>query len=133
MRWRVGAARVGRLATVSGDGLPHVVPICFALDGDVIVSAVDAKPKSTRALRRLANVRANPKVSVLVDEYDDADWSRLWWVRADGRARVVDTGVEHANAVEALRRKYRQYRTAPPDGPVVAVWVESWRGWSGSR
>jgi PPOX class probable F420-dependent enzyme len=132
MRARLGAARVARLATVSSDGRPHLVPICFVLDGDSIVSVVDDKPKTTRALRRLANVRANPRVSVLVDEYDDADWSRLWWVRADGIARVLESGAERALAVDALRGKYGQYRAEPPDGPVLAVHVETWRGWAAS-
>src|SRR4051794_4921374 len=85
-RERFAAARVARLAT-SG---PHIVPICFALDGDTIWSAVDAKPKRTRALRRLENIARDPRVSVLTDHYDDSDWSRLWWARADGTATVHD-------------------------------------------
>jgi len=84
------SARVARLATVGADGNPHVVPICFALDGDTLYTAVDAKPKSTRALRRLANIRANPRVEVVIDHYED-DWTRLWWVRLAGRARVVES------------------------------------------
>jgi len=88
-RERFAAARVARLATADRDGRPHIVPIVFALDGDRIYSAVDQKPKRTTALRRLANVAANPNVSLLVDDYDD-DWDRLWWVRADGRATVLD-------------------------------------------
>src|SRR5690606_37163913 len=80
MRARVAAARVGTLATVTRDGRPHVVPCCFAVDDDTVWSAVDAKPKSTLALRRLENVRANPAASLLVDHYED-DWTRLWWVR----------------------------------------------------
>src|SRR5207253_5352137 len=83
------AARVARLATVGRDGRPHVVPICFALDGDVLYSAVDEKPKSTRRLRRLANIEAHPEVEVVVDAWDE-DWSRLWWVRLAGQARIVE-------------------------------------------
>src|SRR5947209_988633 len=82
MRQRMREARVGRLATVTGEGRPHVVPCCFVLAGDaaVVYSAVDGKPKSTLQLRRLANIRANPYASLLVDHYAD-DWSALWWVR----------------------------------------------------
>ncbi len=89
-RARFAAARVARLATADAGGRPHLVPIAFAVAGDTIYSAVDAKPKRTRALRRLANVRENPAVSLLVDHWDEEDWAALWWVRADGRGRVLD-------------------------------------------
>jgi PPOX class probable F420-dependent enzyme len=131
MRERLGRARVARLATVDVDGQPHLVPICFALIGDHIVSVVDAKPKRTPKLRRLANIRAQPRVSVLVDEYDE-DWSRLWWVRADGDARVVEDGREREAAVMTLTAKYPQYAELPPGGPVVEITVDRWRGWSPS-
>jgi PPOX class probable F420-dependent enzyme len=130
VRARFEHARVARLATVDADGRPHLVPVCFALDRDTIVSAVDAKPKTTTALRRLANVRANPAVSLLVDHYDDVDWTRLWWARADGDARVVEDGAEHEHACALLVARYTQYRDAPPRGPVVAVAVRRWRGWA---
>src|SRR5205807_10199664 len=85
MHQRVSAARVARLATVNADGAPHLVPFCFALDGDVLYSAVDAKPKKTQRLQRLQNAAREPRVSVLVDHYEE-DWARLWWVRLDGQA-----------------------------------------------
>jgi PPOX class probable F420-dependent enzyme len=106
------------------------VPITFVLVGEVIYSAVDAKPKRTRALRRLANVAANPRVSVLVDHYE-SDWTRLWWVRADGRARVLEQGgAEALDALAALTGRYDPYRGSPPPGPVLAIDVERWVGWS---
>jgi PPOX class probable F420-dependent enzyme len=129
MRDRFGSARIARLATVDADGQPHLVPLCFALAEDRIVSVVDAKPKRSVNLRRLANIRAQPRVSVLVDEYDE-DWTRLWWVRADGAARVVEAGAERDDAVAALTAKYPQYERQPPGGPVVEVTVDRWRGWS---
>ena len=119
------SARVARLATVGADGNPHVVPICFALDGDTLYTAVDAKPKSTRALRRLANIRANPRVEDVIDHYED-DWTRLWWVRLAGRARVVESD---PRGLELLRAKYPQYRDDPPPGPFVVVTVESRQEW----
>ena len=129
-RRRLAAARVARLGTVTDDGRPHLVPCCFALvDDDTVVTAVDAKPKSTLALRRLANVRAHPHASVLVDHYDDGDWSLLWWVRVDGTARVVDDGPERDRAVAALVARYAQYRRMPPPGAVIAVDVTTWRAW----
>src|SRR5207247_8096000 len=91
MRRLVNGAAVAHLGTVDGSGRPHVVPFCFALDGDVLYSAVDHKPKSTTRLRRLDNIRANPRVEVLVDHYED-DWSCLWWVRLRGRAEVSEDG-----------------------------------------
>ena len=129
MRERVAGAAVGRLATVTTDGRPHVVPCCFSVVDDTIVTAVDAKPKSTLALRRLDNVRANPAASLLVDHYDD-DWTQLWWVRVDGRARVVDAGDERDAALAALAAKYRQYREAPPPGAVLVLEELEWREWS---
>lgn len=105
-------ARVARLATVDPSGRPHVVPICFVLDGDLLYTAVDEKPKRTRRLQRLRNIEANPRVEVLIDGYEE-DWSRLWWVRLRGTARVVD----EPRALELLAEKYPQYRTHPPAGP----------------
>jgi PPOX class probable F420-dependent enzyme len=132
-RDRFAAARVARLATVDAAGGPHVVPIVFACDGDTLYSAVDAKPKRTTALRRLDNVRANPRVAVLADHYDDADWNGLWWVRADGTARVLDAGEPEATrSIALLRDRYPQYRDTPPGGPVLAVAVSRWSGWSAS-
>jgi PPOX class probable F420-dependent enzyme len=124
------AARVARLATVGASGRPHLVPIVFALAGDAVYSAVDAKPKRTTALRRLENVRENPRVALLADHYDDADWDALWWVRADGNARVLDPDAAEARrAVELLAERYSQYRAARPRGPVLAIAVERWSGW----
>lgn len=131
MRARLAEARVGRLGTVSTDGRPHLVPCCFALVGDTVYSAVDAKPKSTLALRRLANLRATGHASLLVDHYDE-DWSTLWWVRVDGDGRVIESdhpGPERDTALAALTAKYEQYRRTPPPGPVVALDVTRWRAW----
>ena len=125
-RERVAAARVARLATVRPDGRPHVVPVTYALDGDLLVTAVDAKPKRTTDLQRLRNIAANPAVSVLVDAYDD-DWSRLWWVRLDGSAEVAEPTAE---LLAPLIAKYPQYFDAPPAGPVIVVSVLSWTSWS---
>ncbi len=128
-RRRFAAARVARLATVRPDGAPHLIPIVFALDADVIVSAVDDKPKRTTELARLTNVEAEPRVSVLVDHYDD-DWRAIWWVRADGRARVAREGPELGRALKLLGAKYTQYSERPPPGPAIVVDVERWRSWS---
>ena len=128
MRRRVGEARSGVLSTVTADGRPHSVPCCFFLKGDVIYSAVDAKPKSTLALRRLDNLAANPAVCLLVDRYDD-DWSQLWWIRVDGTARVLADGDERDHALDLLVAKYPQYQATRPPGPVIAIDVTAWRAW----
>jgi PPOX class probable F420-dependent enzyme len=129
-RRQFAAARVARLATVGPDGRPHLVPITFVVVGDIVYSAVDSKPKRTTALRRLANVRENPRVAVLVDQYDD-DWSRLWWVRADGAGRVLDPAdAEAGAAIGELARRYPRYRAERPAGPVLAIDVDRWSGWS---
>jgi PPOX class probable F420-dependent enzyme len=127
-RTRFATARVARLATADAAGRPHLVPIAFAVTGDTIYSAVDAKPKRTRALRRLANVRENPAVSLLVDHWDEDDWAALWWVRADGRGRVIDSeDAEARRAVDLLRERYPAQRDA---GEVLAVEVKRWSGWA---
>lgn len=145
-RERLGAARHAYLATTGADGVPHLVPVTFALvgtptdrpdgaapgdetPGDEIVVVVDHKPKTTRELRRLRNVAENPRAAVLADRYDD-DWSRLWWVRADGAASVEHTGVAWERAVDALAARYPQYRERRPDGPVLRVRVSRWSGWA---
>jgi PPOX class probable F420-dependent enzyme len=119
---------VAMLATVGADGAPHLVPVVFAVHGDVVYTAVDAKRKSTRRLRRLANIEGNPKVSMLVDHYAD-DWSQLWWVRADGMAAIHYSGEEMATGYALLRRKYPQYQRIALDGPVVTVDVQRWSSW----
>jgi PPOX class probable F420-dependent enzyme len=129
LRRRAEAASVARLATVGEDGRPHLVPCCFALDGDVAYSVVDHKPKRSSALRRLDNIRATPSVCLLVDHYED-DWNRLWWVRFDGAARILEDGPEHASALALLCAKYPQYRATPPSGPVVAIDITASRTWA---
>lgn len=134
-RRRFASARVAVLATASGDGEPHLVPVTFELLGatdgagsvEMVVFAVDHKPKSTTALRRLDNIAANPRVAFLVDHYDD-NWDRLWWVRADARAAVLQGDVRDA-AVTALQRKYQQYLAVPPNGIVVGSVIATWSGW----
>jgi PPOX class probable F420-dependent enzyme len=123
-------ARVARLATIGARG-PHLVPLVFAADGDAIYSSIDAKPKRTRALKRLENIARDPRVALLADHYDDSDWGALWWVRAEGAARVLEAGAEAERAVALLRERYAQYRAEPPPGPVLAIAVERWSGWRG--
>ena len=129
LRQRIADSRVARLATVDADGRPHLVPIVFGLAGDTLYSAVDAKPKRSRTLRRIENARARPDVTILVDHYEE-DWRRLWWVRLRGRGRVLVEGEERERALLLLREKYPQYRPEPPEGPVLAVDVTEVREWT---
>ena len=129
MRRLIAEARVARLATAGVDGRPHVVPITFALEGEALYFAVDAKPKRTTDLKRLRNIAANPAVSVLFDHYEE-DWSQLWWVRADGTAHVISDGPETDRAIALLVNRYEQYRNVRPGGPVVAIAIEHMTGWS---
>ncbi|KWW97439.1 F420-dependent protein [Carbonactinospora thermoautotrophica] len=127
-RARFAAARVAHLATAGADGAPRLVPVTFALVGEVIATAVDAKPKRTRQLRRLRDIAENPRVAVLADHYEE-DWTRLWWVRADGEASVRH-GEERGPYLAALVAKYPQYRQVSPDGPVILIRVDRWTGWA---
>lgn len=121
-------APVAALSTADDHGVPHLVPVVFAVDGDTAYTAVDAKRKSTQRLRRLANIEVNPRVSLLVDHYDD-DWSQLWWVRADGTATVHHDGEQMAIGYGLLRAKYTQYERTALDGPVVAIAIHHWAAW----
>jgi PPOX class probable F420-dependent enzyme len=128
-RVRFAGVPVVRLGTADARGRPHVVVVTFAVQGDTVYTAVDQKPKSGTNLKRLRNVGENPQVSMLADEYSD-DWNALWWVRADGRAVVLDDRLQMADPLRLLASRYWQYREAPPTGPVLAVTVERWSGWS---
>jgi PPOX class probable F420-dependent enzyme len=129
LRRRFASSPVARLATIRPDGGPHVVPMVFALVEDTVYSAVDAKPKRSRDLKRLANIRADPRCALLVDHYDD-DWGLLWWVRADGHGEVVDEPSVAHPGVRALVQRFSQYRADPPAGPLLVIRVERWSGWA---
>lgn len=131
-RQLLAAARVARLATAAADGTPHIVPITFALDGDTIYTAVDGKPKSTGALRRLDNIRANPRVAVLADHYEE-DWAALWWARAEGTAAIIADPALMAAPAALLAGRYPQYREVPLPGPVIEIQVTNWSGWTAAR
>jgi PPOX class probable F420-dependent enzyme len=125
---RFTQAPVARLATVAPDGRPHLVPVVFALDHEVVYTAVDAKPKTTLRLRRLANIEGNPRVSLLVDHYAE-DWTQLWWVRVDGIAAIHHDGDAMRAGRDLLRVKYDQYQSVPLHGPVIAVAIRRWSSW----
>ena len=129
---RFAGSPVARLATTTPDGLPHLVPVVFAVDEDfdedMVYTAVDAKPKTTQRLRRLTNIEGNPQVSLLVDHYAD-DWTQLWWVRVDGLATIHHDGDAMRAGYRLLRAKYPQYQSVPLDGPVIAVSVRRWSSW----
>ena len=129
LRKRFASSSVARLATVRPDGAPHAVPVVFALVDEAVYTAVDAKPKRSRRLQRLDNVRHDPRCSLLVDHYED-DWSRLWWVRVDGRASIVEAPAAGHPGIEALVHRHEQYREHTPTGPLIVVTVELWTGWS---
>ncbi|WAC91423.1 TIGR03668 family PPOX class F420-dependent oxidoreductase [Mycobacterium sp. Aquia_213] len=126
---------VARLATSSPDGKPHLVPVVFAVREaatadapDMVYTAIDAKPKTTQRLRRLANIAGNAQVSLLVDHYAD-DWTQLWWVRVDGAASIHSDGAAMHTGYRLLRAKYPQYQWVSLNGPVIAVAVHRWSSW----
>ena len=128
-RQRLVTARVARLATVSAADQPHLVPVTFAAGGDSVFIAIDHKPKSTTRLKRLANIAENPRVALLADHYAD-DWTQLWWARADGHAAVLTSAEDTRSPIARLAARYPQYQATPPTGPVIAITVTAWTGWS---
>jgi PPOX class probable F420-dependent enzyme len=128
-RVRLATVPVVRLATSDSSGQPHLVVTTFAVHGDQIFTAVDQKPKASRNLKRLRNIEENPRVAVLADHYEDA-WEALWWVRADGQARILTDAAEMAAPIQLLAERYWQYRENRPHGPVIAITVQRWTGWS---
>ena len=126
---RLTSSRVARLATVDAAGMPHLVPLVFAVHSDRIYSAVDHKPKRSQMLKRLRNIAANPRVALLADHYED-DWSRLWWVRVDGLAEVIESGPTWDAAIEVLAEKYPQYRGHPPTGSAIVITIDRITGWA---
>ena len=126
-------ARVARLATVDEAGAPHLVPVCYATDGQAYYSPIDAKPKRTpgAGLRRVRNIRANPRVALLIDHYEE-DWRRLSWHMVQGRAELLSGGPEWDEARTLLEAKYPQYRAMPlPDaGLVIKIVPDRVLDWS---
>ena len=118
--------RVARLATVDGDGRPMVIPICYAFDGERFYTPIDEKPKSVAAgeLKRVRNIKTNPRVALVIDDYSE-DWSKLVYVLVSGTAEVISPGddaLDHARAVELLRKKYQQYRSMKIDErPIIRI------------
>jgi PPOX class probable F420-dependent enzyme len=108
-----------------------LVPVVFAVDGDHIYTAVDHKPKRSRYLQRLADIRVSPAVTLLADHYEE-NWDLLWWVRADGIATILEEPTDTSRGLDLLVEKYPQYQNRRPDGPVVAIAVTAWRSWSAS-
>jgi len=119
----IRSARIAHLATADRSGQPLVIPICFAFDGIEFFSPIDEKPKqiSPQKLKRLRNIAENPKVSLIIDRYDE-DWQRLAYVLITGRAKILLRGTRHRRAVSLLRRKYRQYRSMAIDQrPMIVI------------
>jgi PPOX class probable F420-dependent enzyme len=130
----LGECRVARLGTIAPDGRPRLVPVCYALVGDAIAIAIDEKPKSTTELARVRDIRRDPRVTLLVDRYDDADWSRLAWLRIDATAEVLAAGNEWPEGLEALRARYPQYAAMALEGlPLLRVRPVRVVGWRASE
>jgi PPOX class probable F420-dependent enzyme len=107
----IESARIAHLATVSGAGEPHNIPLCFWFDGSWLYFVIDEKPKRRGGteIKRMKNIAENPRVALVIDHYDE-DWSRLAYVLIHGNARIVEDDVEYALAIQHLRHKYSQYR-----------------------
>ena len=116
-------APVGRLATADSNGVPHVIPVCYALMDGIIYSVLDQKPKraTLTRLKRVQNILANPQVSLVVDHYEE-NWERLWYILISGDAKLLEEGAERPAAIRVLREKYAQYRTMNIDpNPMIKI------------
>ena len=127
-------ARVARLATLDDKNRPHIVPICFVYDGKLLYTAVDRKPKrvTRERLARLRNIRAVPRIALLIDEYDE-DWTQLWYILIRGKAKLIPKSAheEHAWAIRKLRAKYQQYAQGmlADDAPIIRITPERFAFW----
>ena len=123
--------RVARMATADARGIPHIIPIVFALDGRTLYTPLDGKPKRVvpAELKRVRNLLVNPWVTIVVDQYDE-DWTRLAWVLVKGRGEIVEGGEAHAAGVRLLESKYPQYKVMPlTDRPLIVVTPHSVTSW----
>ena len=137
----LASSRRAILATVAADGRPRLVPICFVLEETepILYTPLDDKPKRNddpMALARVRDIAADPRVSVLVDRWDE-DWTRLAWLRLEGRASQLDPAsapAEHARVVGALRARYRQYESHRlEERPIIRVALERAVEWGPSN
>ncbi|MDP2329277.1 MAG: TIGR03668 family PPOX class F420-dependent oxidoreductase [Reyranella sp.] len=127
----IDTRRIGHLATADSRAVPHVVPVCFSLAGDIVYIAIDQKPKRNRGklLKRLGNITDNPRVAVVFDHYDE-DWQRLGWVMLHGRAEILTEGIEHDRAQLLMRSRYRQLAAMQIEQlPVIAIHIERVASW----
>jgi PPOX class probable F420-dependent enzyme len=58
----MAGTRTGKIASVRGDGRPHVAPIWFVVDGDDLVFT------TWHTTVKAANIRRDPRVSLCVDD-----------------------------------------------------------------
>ena len=127
-------ARVARLATSDAKGRPHIVPICFAYYGKLFYTAIDQKPKRVprERLARLQNIRAAPRVALLIDKYDE-DWTQLWYILIRGKAKLLPNSAqqERSLAIRHLRAKYPQYAHGmlADDAPIIRITPERTTTW----
>jgi len=126
----LASRRVGHLATADASGMPHVVPVCFAVADDRAYITIDQKPKGDpRSLKRLRNIADNPATALVADRYDE-DWRRLGWVMLRGRAEILEVGAEHDAAQELLRARYPQYHSMQlGELPVIAIRIDRVASW----
>jgi PPOX class probable F420-dependent enzyme len=122
--------RVARLATVDSQTTPHLIPVCFCLNGSNVYITIDQKPKRTDIpLKRLRNIQENPAVAITVDRWDE-DWTRLAWVMMQGHAEILTHGEEHDAAQADLSERYVQYRSMTlGELPVIAMRIRRVLSW----
>ena len=113
----IASRRVGHLATADADGTPHVIPVCYAYHRGLVYSALDLKPKRvpSRELKRVRNIRTNPSVALVVDDYSE-EWDALAYVLIQGQATILESGAERDHAETLLREKYEQYAKMLEEG-----------------
>ena len=126
----LAACRIGHLATADAQGVPHLVPVCFAVSDGTLYITIDQKPKGEpRTLKRLRNISENPVAAFVVDRWDE-DWTRLAWVMLRGMAEILPGGAEHDRAQQRLRQRYEQYRAMDlMPLPVIAVRIRRVLSW----
>ena len=120
----INTARVARLATIDLECKPHLVPVVFAYDNDrdFYFIPIDEKTKRSRPenLKRVRNIKENPNVALLIDEYNE-DWTKLYFIMIQGKASIIGGKKLDQNEMSLLKKAHKLLRNKYPQYQKIGV------------